>query len=456
MPKTGYPTPDNPVGEMDFICKSIFLPNDAAFVAVLAGQIAEATRNWYWKQEGTMSPEQAAEYMSQALAMCDFDDFCGGSMTCENVADCIETNAAVQAALAAANLTNNDLTGASNPDHLSPAGTENTTIINNRFPPAQRAEPAHELENCNRDELWAGIYFMVQQLDNVGRDWLEQAVASGDKWQRAASIAKNIPIIGSLASTALEQLAEVAQDLLNLYNGYSTEAVLQDIACELFELVCAECRYPTYDEIADYYGSNSTITGGNLAEISLKAMVDFLIGSSLAISQLAYHTIISMVLFTLWMGSEFVGLRGARWVSIWLDNGEEYANDEWNVLCDGCNVEEVILQIGDGNCDSSGWVNIGTVTQLGLNYYEVTSQTHTDNGKYLALERQGGGKWRVTNVEHISGGFVQFWNDCTNGVSTFHQMSGGWDNGAFHEALLLMRNNQTSQNMTYRIVVEAE
>lgn len=336
MSKTGYPTPDNPVGEMDFICKSIFIPNDDAFVRVLAGQIAEACNYWYYKNVGTMTREQAAEYMSRALAMVDWNAECGEFMACEDIADCIDTDANVQTALVNAGNNANDLYGNVNPDKLTPAGTENTTIINNRFPPAERDVPAKELVDCNLDELWSGIYFMVQQLDTVGRDWLEQAVASGDKWQRAASIAKNIPIIGSLASTALEQLAEVAQDLLNLYNAYSTESALQEIACAIFETVCSECRYPTYDEIADYYGSNSTITGGNLAEISLKAMVDFLIGSSLAISQLAYHTIISMVLFTLWLGSEFVGLRGAKWIPIWLDNGEEYANDEWIVLCDGC------------------------------------------------------------------------------------------------------------------------
>lgn len=257
-------------------------------------------------------------------------------MSCEDVENCIETNGGVQDAIDAQTLSFNDRTGAINPDTLTPEGTESTTIINNRFPQAEREVPASTLVDCNLDELWAGIYFMVQKLDETGRDWLEQAVSSGDKWQRAASIAKNIPIIGSLAQTALEQLAEVAQDLLNLYNAYSTEAAQQDIACALFEMVCEDCRYPTFDEIAGYYAQNSTITGGNLAEISLKAMVDFLIGSSLVASQLAYHTIISMVLFTLYIGSEFVGLRGARWISIWLDNGEEFANDEWAVLCDGC------------------------------------------------------------------------------------------------------------------------
>lgn len=321
----------------DDISICIPLPNEKTYIAAFLFTLKQMTLDRFWEHTPgleaiTVRNVVLNRTLKPVLDRLALLEGCG-TMDCLDVADCIDTSEAVQTAI----MNFNDGAGTSNPDYLSPAGTENTTIINNRFPPAERTQEANEAPaDCDLDEIWSGIYFMVQQLDTVGRDWLEQAVSSGDKWQRAASIAKNIPIIGSLASTALEQLAEVAQDLLNLYNAYSTEAALQEIACALFEQVCAECRYPSYDEIADYYGSNSTITGGNLAEISLKAMVDFLIGSSLAISQLAYHTIISMVLFTLWLGSTFVGLRGAKWVSIWLDNGEEYANDEWEVLCDGC------------------------------------------------------------------------------------------------------------------------
>jgi len=257
------------------------------------------------------------------------------TMTCEDVADCIETSTEVQDALTVVNQNTNDLYGTYNPDILTPAGTE-TEIMDTRFPPADRAQPAHELVDCNLDELWAGIYFMVQKLDETGRDWLEFAVSGADKSQRAANIVAKIPIIGSVAGTALEQLAEVAQDILNLYNAYSTEASQQDIACALFELVCAECRYPTFDEIADYYRSNSTITTENYAEITLKALVDFLFLSNLAAAQLCYHTVIMVALWTLYVGSTFVGMRGIKWISIWLDNGEEFANDEWQVLCDGC------------------------------------------------------------------------------------------------------------------------
>lgn len=295
--------------------------------------------------------------------------FRGATMTCEDVADCIETSEAVQDAIILSNGNSNDLYGNINPDSLTPSGTE-AEIMDTRFPPSDRSQNAAQLEDCNLDELWAGIYFMVQKLDETGRDWLEQAVASGDKWQRAASIVRNIPIVGSLASTALEQLAEVAQDILNLYNAYSTEAAMQEIACDLFEMVCESCRYPTFQEIIDYYRANSTITTTNVAEISLKALVDFLVGSSLAIAQLCYHTVIMFVLWTLYIGSTFVGLRGARWISIWLDNGEEYANDEWQVLCDGCGTVHYFYEVSFLDGDMHGWAtdSSGAIVGTGVSW----------------------------------------------------------------------------------------
>lgn len=338
MPNSGYPTPDEQSGDVTFGCIPILVPNNAefqeAFKAAIYGLYGQMANEWFWHEQGTLSPELAAQYASEGLALTEAYGECE-TMACEDVVDCIETDSGVQDAIINLNNNSNDLYGNLNPDFLTPAGTE-TEIMDTRFPPADRAQPANDLIDCNLDELWSGIYFMVQKLDETGRDWLEFFVSGADKWQRAANLVSKIPIFGSLASTALEQLSEVAQDVLNLYNAYSTEAVQQDIACALFELVCEECRYPTFDEIINYYKNNSTITTENVAEITLKALADFLFGSALATSQLCYHTVIMVCLWTLYIGSTFVGMRGAKWITIWLDNGEEFANDEWMVLCDGC------------------------------------------------------------------------------------------------------------------------
>lgn len=76
MPYSGHPTPNNPDFEMGFICKPIFVPDLPELWVNLYGQISEMTFAKYWKQSGTMTPEQAAMYWARALALTDLDDDC--------------------------------------------------------------------------------------------------------------------------------------------------------------------------------------------------------------------------------------------------------------------------------------------------------------------------------------------------------------------------------------------
>lgn len=375
MPKTGYPTPDNPAGEMDFICKSIFLPNDAAFVAVLAGQIAEACNNWYWKQEGTMSPEQAAEYMSNALALCDFDDFCGGSMSCEQVADCIETDQQVQDAIV---FVNNEF-GDVDPDFLSAAGTESTTIINNRFPSAERSQEIKDPPpDCDLDELWSGIKFMVDRIDERGRDFLETIVAKVDKYERAAEFLGVVPIVGELAEDLILTFIDVVPDLLDLYNSHSTEVVRQDIACDLFTLVCSSCRYPTFEEVLNYYAGGAIDGLDDWATIGIRAVVDYLVGSTTFAAAIVYNSVIVFQLWVMYAQATFLGLRGTKWLAIWADNGEEFANDEWEVLCAGGCTNPVWCYEWDFTLSDGGWEPYNTFGVAAGEYIPGVGWQHTD------------------------------------------------------------------------------
>jgi len=91
MPISGFPTPDMPENEVGFICKPIFVPDIPELWATLYGQITELTREYYWKQAGTMTPAQAAFLWARALAHTDLDAFCSD----EESDDCVEypTNA---------------------------------------------------------------------------------------------------------------------------------------------------------------------------------------------------------------------------------------------------------------------------------------------------------------------------------------------------------------------------
>lgn len=338
MPNSGYPTPDEQSGDVTFGCIPVLVPNNAefneAFKAAIYGLYGQMANEWFWREQGTLSPELAAQYASEGLALTEAYGECE-TMDCEDVADCIETDSGVQDAIIQNNVNNNDLYGTFNPDELSEAATE-TAVMDTRFLPAKRSEDLKPLADCDKDVLWAGVKFTVDRLDERGRDWLEQIVAKADKWQRFAEFLGTVPLLGELAENVVMTLVNEAENILNLYDSYSTEETKQDIACDIFDLICAECRYPTYDEIMDYYSSLAIEDMADWANIGLKFMVDYLVGSSSLAALVCYYSVITFQLWIMYMGATFFGLRGTKWLAIWADNGEEFANDEWQVLCDEC------------------------------------------------------------------------------------------------------------------------
>lgn len=295
----------------------------------LIGQIIDQLNwhtRWYGDIDGMDLSAISGDLEYKVSGMADCTD-------CGSIVDCIENNQATQDALTAFN----DENGTFNPDYISIENTENNTIMDTRFPPDKRDDPIKPPpSDCDLDEIWSGIYFMVEKLDTRGRDWLEEIVAKVDKWERAAEFLGTVPVVGELAENVIGAFIDVVPDLLELYNSFSTEEHLQDIACSLFELVCADCRYPTYDETMNYYAGFGIDGIEDWANIGLKVMVDYLTGSSTLAALVVYHTVITFQLYILYLGSTFFGLRGKKWLAIWLDNGEEFANDEWEVLCDGC------------------------------------------------------------------------------------------------------------------------
>ena len=322
---------------IDDISICLPLPNHPDYIAAFLFAVKQMTLDRYWQH----TPDLAAITVRNVMLNRTFKPLLDrlallegcGEVDCLDVADCIETSTDVQDALT----NNNDQYGTMNPDYVSNEGTESTTIIDNRFPDTQRETEIKEAPaDCDLDEIWSGIYFLVTKLDERGRDWLEQIVARVDKWERASEFVGTVPIVGELAEDLLLTFIDVVPDLLEFYNAWSSEEHLQDIACALFELVCAECRYPTYNEVLNYYASLGMDELSDWAIKGVRLMVDYMVGSSTFASDIIYHTIITFQLWVLYTQSTFFGLRGTKWLGIWLDNGEEFANDEWEVLCDGC------------------------------------------------------------------------------------------------------------------------
>lgn len=248
---------------------------------------------------------------------------------CDQLDNCVITNATTQTTI------NNMLqsSGIVNPDTIEPIAPQ----MDNRLPLAERNEEVNTPPTaCDLDELWAGILEIVTRLNEIGLDFLQDIVAYNDKAERIANIIDIVPLFGDIAADVITVFSDVAPDLLNAYLAHSSQQVLEDTACALFELVCDECRYPTYQEIFDHYASAGISGIDDIANYGVTALMDFMIGSNNLANAVVWYTMNASVLYTLYLGGTFLNRRGLKWLSIWANIGEESPSNAWDILCDGC------------------------------------------------------------------------------------------------------------------------
>lgn len=272
-----------------------------------------------------------------------FKGLAGSSMSCEDIADCIETSTEVQDAITTnqniiiSNLMETANSGIDNPK----VEADTDTILTLQTQGAigtDKIDEIKELANCNLDALWAGIRDgIVQRLDDNARSVLEYLVSKADLGQRATALIGAIPIFGSMAKSVLDQMVELAPDMLNLFESYSSIGNMDEIACEIFGLVCSECRYPTYDEVFQYYASAGVTGFTDIDDLVIAAATDLLFGSTELAALAFYHTMIAYELLILYMGSKFYGFSGSAAIITMASLGEDFANDNWELLCSSCN-----------------------------------------------------------------------------------------------------------------------
>lgn len=340
-----------------------------------------------------------------------------GAMTCEQIIDCIENDAATQAALT------QYLNGAGNVNPNS-VDADNTTVPQ-RFAGSAQAlqDEIGTLADCNLDVLWGAIRSgIVHYLDDNARNFLEDLNAQADKGQRAANLLGAIPIVGDLASAVTLQFVELVPDLLNLFNSFSSETAMDNIACDIFEMVCAECRFPTWDELFSYYASAGISGIDDVQNLVFTAATDYLLGSSQLAALACYYTIITYELFVLYLGAKFNGAQGTASIALWAGLGEDFASDNWIALCDGCEPSFPTPYILLANC-WDGTACGTNLTNISGNRWSVTVTHRTSpvNDYAFGIGAVGDVPFRLQNISFpgLTNPFAAAWqlenNTCNAG-----------------------------------------
>lgn len=243
MSKSGYPTPDAQAGDVTYGCIPVVVPNNTEFQQVFAaavyGLYAEMSNEWFWKEAGTLSPLLAAQYSSYALALTEAYAECG--MSCEDVADCIETSEVVATALqgtlnalgygggnSATEAPVNTLTAAQTAENLLPTGY-----------------------SCTDAQLMATARGIVVAIHQGTLEFLSNIELVTAPVEFLTQMADNFEVVSWFASIP-EALAWVQGELLDVYEASYTQTVEDSLACALYCLMKADCEL-TLDMLSTMY-----------------------------------------------------------------------------------------------------------------------------------------------------------------------------------------------------------
>ena len=324
---TGLPLP-TPVVPATSICLSIQVPNAIEYRSALKGALSSLGQAWTWAQtagEDNQASYEAAELWRSRLQDAIYTLDCGGTdMSCEDVADCIDSNETVRTAI------QNVVPTAPIDGLVYPPGTPLT--------PGQMTARLNEIDACAFDPFWAQTEQYVDFMVNLGQDVLEQ-IAS---YSAAIDLGENVPMgqfLGKLKNTStagkvVEFLQWALTTVKAAYEAADTAGNRNDIKCDIFCAHRDDCLITiqgTLDVLNARLGG--LLTPGDLTD--LPTMVT-------AFTTAAFDPALALDLWILFlMGSAktagMFGLAGIdETLQLVLATAVNDANNDWVLLCDDC------------------------------------------------------------------------------------------------------------------------
>lgn len=323
---TGLPLP-SPVVPSTSVCFTISVPNAKEYKSALMGALSSLGQAWTWSQtvgQDNQGAYDAAELWRQRIYESSFSDDCEVEMSCDDVADCIETSEAVQDAISQYILNNPVIEG----------DIYNTPRYGVPMSPTQLNTPVVTSIDCDRDSLFGSVTAIVDQMDRNNRDFLEIIEVGTNTRERISQLIAAIPGFETLPiNEAIDYIDKLQSEILENYEAQWTDALRDTYRCDLFckALDDPECEL-TFDDI---YGYFETRLGAALDPINLfQSFVQYftlgtwsgtLVVDIMMLNQVAIWRATSNYIGISLRSLETVGLLGAN------DN-----DPDWEILCEDC------------------------------------------------------------------------------------------------------------------------
>jgi hypothetical protein len=328
----------------------------------------------------------------------------GANMTCEQVADCIETNEATQAALSSFLNQNGYGTGDGTPTAPN-YWTSNETILD-----------GSQISGCDNDNLFGGIKQSVQFINARITDFLEQAELITNIAERIQLAIAGIPIVGALpADEVVGFIDQIFEEIAENYAANYTVDLENEYACDLFCLVKDTCELD-FQAFADYFLTRvgeSIDSGEDFAQFILWFTTGVFSGT--AVVDAAFALVCSALAYS----SNVFGINISN-LALTLTAAMNDPDSDWTILCEDCPDEGLTPELSLGAC--SVFVYDGGTNLTNTTGSTWTAEATSNPGDWrVTLIRQGGGNFRLESVSFISGGW--------GGFAAWKEPSGSCDAG---------------------------
>lgn len=319
-----YPSPVDP-GSRVYLCLPI--PNNTLYRQAVKGALSDLGKDWTWAQTigaDNQGAYEAAELMRAAIADSIYLDECGEIMSCDDVADCIENDPAVQAAIAE-QLANNP---------GSQVVIYDTSRVGVPMLPGDLGAVVVTSDDCDRNSLFGSVTAIVDQLDRNNRDFLEIIEVGTNTRERISELIAAIPGFETLPiNEAIDYLDKLQSEILENYEAQWTDALRDTYRCDLFCLALTnpECKL-AFQDIYNYFDER---LGAALDPMNLfAALVQYFISGTWAGSLVIDIMMLNQV--AIWRAtSNYVGisLRTLETVGLLGANDDD---PDWEILCEDC------------------------------------------------------------------------------------------------------------------------
>lgn len=316
-----YIVPAN-VTPMGTHSRSLCVPDDTDWIATVTGAIRSLIVPSNWSDtlengdEADVDAAVATAYQMYLTWV--FQTCAGGSMSCEDVADCIESNEAVAAALLQ-NLLAQGFTP--NPDSTT---LPQPITISASDSAANLVSGLTDCSNPSTDMAIARA--VVNQLNEATIDAFDVLELYTNSIEAGKFLAQNVPVFG----TALASMAEFAdwflQSVVEAYQAAWTQTAEDDLSCAVFCKLQDGCSL-SLDDLLSVYETEASLTVPTIETID--DMINFMLTTAITIDTVGVAVFHYHILKLLQFGGKVFGLGGFNALRQAMEIASTYIDTTW-------------------------------------------------------------------------------------------------------------------------------